>query len=132
MLSCLARARNVCATSYGCMGRSLKQVSTARARGLDRARREATRGRILVCDYSSRSICGETRQSPPLDAAARLDCGTRIDPLRAAASRPCLGSRGYVAQDPAAAWNDGLRWEGYPVEARRGAGAAEPARLESV
>src|SRR5206468_7847688 len=32
---------------------------------------------------------GEPRL-PPLDAAARLDCGTREGPLRAAASRPCL------------------------------------------
>ena len=31
---------------------------------------------------------GRARKRPPLDAAARLDCGTRIDPLRAAAFRP--------------------------------------------
>src|SRR5439155_15444968 len=28
-----------------------------------------------------------TRSDPPVDAAVRLDCGTRADPLRAAASR---------------------------------------------
>src|SRR5262245_45192459 len=55
MLSCLARVRRVCAISYGCMGRSYKQASTASASGLLRER-ETMKSRIYDFEYFARNI----------------------------------------------------------------------------
>jgi len=43
-----------------------------------------------------------------LESDGQAVCGTPQDPLRAAASRPWLGSRAGVAQDPTITFQTGL------------------------
>src|SRR6516225_3752164 len=54
MLCSLPRSRSVVEISYGCMGRSIRQLSTASASGFDTRRRAIT---VLQIDYSKQSTC---------------------------------------------------------------------------
>src|SRR5215468_1199374 len=53
MLASLFRSRMVLPMSYGCVGRSIRSASTARARGLETFR--ATRGRIYCDKYTRKT-----------------------------------------------------------------------------
>jgi hypothetical protein len=67
MLCSLPRLRSVEEIWYGCIGRSLRQLSTARASGLDTRRRVTL---VSLCEYSNSSIRVQATMSRLVSAAA--------------------------------------------------------------